>query len=87
MFLLSPAVLTVNDDFVLGCKIVVIESFSIDHVENCRPVFSKMVRVILILIDCIENLVCLVVGRSESEGSKEEFLARVIAARTATEYV
>ena len=63
-------VLNVNDDFVLGCKIVVIESFSIDHIENCRPVFSKMVQVILILIDYIENLVCLVAGRSESEGSK-----------------
>ena len=66
----GTAVLNVNDDFVLGRKIAVIGSFSIDHIENCRPVFSKMVRVILILIYYIENLVCVVAGRSESEGSK-----------------
>ena len=31
------AVLNVNDDFVSGCKIAVIGSFSIEHIENSRP--------------------------------------------------
>ena len=66
----DSSILNVNDDFVIGRQLAARGWFSIDHMENCRPVVSKMVRVILILIDYKENLVCIVASRSLPEGLK-----------------
>ena len=66
----GTAVLNVNNGAEQRCKSVVLWSFIIGHIENCRPIYALLSQGVLILIDYMENLICNVAGESVSEGSK-----------------